>query len=125
MTKTPSDPNLEPFFEAARAQAPELPEHARRRILLEAEALMPKPAQPAQAPTIWARLARLFGSLPANAAIASLALGLGVGLFQPDSISSLSGLELLTSAGFEEEDAGFGLFLGAYDDLLTDGETSL
>jgi len=44
--QTPKD--LEPFFKAAREKSYDLPEHARRRILIQAQALQPKPAAQAK-----------------------------------------------------------------------------
>jgi len=107
------DHELTPFFEAAQDQKHQLPEAARRRILLEAEALQPKPNAPSQAP-MWS-LRSLSKLLPAGAALASLSLGIGLGMWQPDGITALAGME------FQSEDAS-SIFGNGFESVFDESE---
>lgn len=113
--RSPPDQDLAPFFEAAQDEKHHLPEAARRRILLEAEALQPKPIpQPA---TPWS-LFSLFRLLPAGAAMASLSLGIFIGMAQPDNISEWAGL----SGQSEDASSLFGNgFESAFDESELNG----
>ncbi len=107
------DHDLAPFFEAAQDKQHQLPEAARRRILLEAEALLPKPKRQSNT-TNWS-LFNLIKLLPAGAAMASLSLGVFIGIYQPDSISELAGLS------FQTEDVG-SMFGNGFDGVFDESE---
>jgi len=112
----PTERNLEPFFDATRLTSFDLPEHARRRILLEAEVLQPKQAKPKS----W-RMPRLWPSLQFGAAMASLAIGFFLGLSQPESITafaSFNGLTNATTISDESDD-----ILGGFSGMLIESDS--
>lgn len=100
------DKALAEFFDAARHKQHVLPEHARRRMLLDAEALQPAPKTSRPKPGF--SLSSVFKLMPTGAALASLTLGVFLGAWQPDTITALAGIDVefdeansLFGAGFE------------------------
>ena len=112
------DPDrLEALFEAARRDEPQMAEHARRRILLDAAAMQPQAASPRKAASKksgW--LFSVWQNAMAGAAAASLSLGLGLGVWQSDSIGGL--------AGFYIDAEVPGEWSGGLDDVFLESESS-
>lgn len=80
---------LAPFFEAARAQAPEPSPDLLARVLADAEAAQAQPAARRAVPRagVWTRLAQGLGGWPGLAGLGAAGLaGLWIGLAMPATL---------------------------------------
>lgn len=99
MKMSDEDRDLEHFFAAARAEAPEISDTLTARILADAEAEIP----PARRETLWAALwAILGGRLGAGGLVTAAAMGIWLGVAPPGALPDLAG-QLLTETPAQDE----------------------
>jgi hypothetical protein len=106
--------DLAPWFEAARADGPEPSDALMARVLADAEALQPRPADPPRGGGAWAEVWRLLGGWPAAAGLAAAGVaGLWIGAAPPEVLAP--GIERLAGGGgafvLPSPEAGFALAL--------------
>lgn len=121
MTERQTDKQLAAFFEASLNEKHKLPDHARTRILLEAEQLQAKPRHVLSEPSLITRIVNFWTSVPAGAALASLFVGLFVGFLDPDSVSALTNLDGLL--GSLEDGGANGDFLNGSAFMIMESES--
>lgn len=115
------DNELELFFEAARADAPEPSDGLMARILADAEAQMPVAQATGEGalrrPGLWAGVLAAIGGWPAVAGLATATVaGIWIGYAQPGGVETLTTDLLGTSDGYDVVD-----LLPSYDGFLGEG----
>ena len=88
---------VDALFAAARADTPEVPDHLMQRVLLDAQAVQPRPVE-VERPTFLSQLIEMIGGrVGAGGLIAATLAGVWLGFAPPAAVENMSAALLGTS----------------------------